>query len=171
MDTNGNKQRFRLGKRKKLFPHEDSQAVAQVVQRGCAVSMLIFKDPRFSRPNWVKPWATWSYLTADPAVRRAWTRGLLNSLPAWIILLLCDSSWLPSGRCSTKDGSRTGCVPVSQGIPVRDNSSSSFLTFCYKEGCGIPSNLTQLFIVCDSPGVRDINALISTALLCLCYGL
>lgn len=42
---------LRLDIRKKLT-YEDSKAVGQVPQRGCAVSVL----KRFSRPDWIKPW-------------------------------------------------------------------------------------------------------------------
>lgn len=47
-----------------LFPLEDSQVVAQVAQRGCAVFFLSFLIL-----YWKKPWAAPSVLGANPAVR------------------------------------------------------------------------------------------------------
>lgn len=152
-------QRFRLDKRKKTFsPWGQSSSGTGCPGRLCSLCAC-FEDPAGSSPEQPDLTSQLTLLWAG-----GWTGGLLNSLPAWIMWLFCDSSWFPSDHCYTKDGSWTGCVPACQGIPVRDISSSSLLTFCYKEGCGTLSNLTPWLIVCDSPDVRHNTALIATAL-------
>lgn len=59
------KQEIQTAYKEKLFHCNDSYAVEQVAQRGCAASSL-----EFTRLNWIKPSAAWSDLIAHPALSR-----------------------------------------------------------------------------------------------------
>ena len=60
--------------KEKVFPQEDGQAMGQVAQWGCA----IFPSRDISGPNWIKPWATWCAVIAEPAVSRGF-----GAEPSW----------------------------------------------------------------------------------------
>lgn len=74
----------RNGSKEKLFLYNDIPAMAQAAQRGCAISVLWgFQVSSGSSPG--QPGLT---LELPLLWGGGWTRNLLRSLPAWVILIL-----------------------------------------------------------------------------------